>query len=158
MAKRDKAGEKSPEQMQLEQNIKTGYFNEALDEPLPWFKLDSSILEDGELQELRDDYGKEICWDFIALVSLLAKRKRHVIDVSTSMKWKRLSASLEHDSVEQTQSFIKLLAEYSLVDRGALERGHIINNRIIRTAEDYAKTTANARFRAWCKYERDKVD
>ncbi len=158
MAKRTKLPEKSTEQLELEQNIKTGFFNEAMDEPLPWFKLDSSILEDGELQELRDDYGKDICWDFIALVSLLAKRRRHVIDVSTSMKWKRLSASLEHENEEQTRAFIKLLSDYDLVDKSALECGLVVNNRIMRTAKDYAKTTANARFRAWCRYEKDKVE
>ncbi len=158
MSKKERPAEKSPEQIQLEQNIKTGFFNEAMDEPLPWFKLDSSILEDGDLQELRDDYGKDICWDFIALASLLAKRKRHVIDVSSEMKWKRLSSSLEHETIDQTKAFIKLLSEYRLVDCGALERGLVINNRIIRTAEDYAKNAANARFKTWCRYERDKVE
>ncbi len=158
MSKKPIKSEKSDEQIELEQNIREGFFREAMNEPLPWLKLDSSILEDGELQELRDDYGKGICWDFIALISLLAKRKKHTIDVSSTMKWKRLSGSLEHESVEETQAFIKILTEYGLVNRESIERGVIINDRIIRTAEDYAKTTANARFRAWCRYEKDKLD
>ncbi len=158
MSKKAKQAKKTPEQVELEENLKTSYFNKALEEPLPWLKLDSAILDDGDLQYLRDEHGKAICWDFVALICLLAKRKGHVIDVSSPAKWKRLSAYLEQYDVDETKNFIFLLAEYRLIDPHFLEEGLIINNRVMRTAEDYAKNTANARFRAWCRYEKDKVE
>ncbi len=158
MGKQSDKSEKTSEEKQLHENMKKHFFDVAMDEPLPWIKLDTSILEDNELQDLRDSYGKELCWDYVILISILAKHRRHVIDISTPRKLKRLCNLLEQDSVEQTEKFLRILGQFRLINNDALEQKMVINDRILRTAEQYAKNTTRAKYANWCKYiARDKT-
>ncbi len=150
-----KDSDKDQELKAMEQAVKDKFYRESVDEPLSWVKLDSAILDDTDLQDLRDGYGKDYCWDFIALATILAKRKGHSIDIRNDNKWLRLSNQLEQYDVTATKEFISVLLHYELIDKSAFEHGLIINDRIMRTAQDYAKQSAHGKFMVW-KRERNK--
>ncbi len=150
-----KDAEKEQRIKEMEQAVRDKFYRQSIDEPLAWVKLDSCILDDADLQDLRDGYGKDYCWDFIALATLLAKRKGHAIDVSSENKWTRLSHQLEQFDVQATKEFISVLLHFELIDKSAFEHNLIINNRVMRTVEEYAKQSAHGKFMSW-KRERNK--
>ncbi len=143
--------EKDQELIEIEQAVRDKFYRESFNEPLSWVKLDSAIVDDTDLQDLRDGYGKDFCWDFITLITLLAKRKTHAIDISTDSKWIRLSHQLEQYDVQSTKEFISVLLHFELIDKSAYEHNLIINNRVMRTVEEYAKQSAHGKFMAWKK-------
>ncbi len=153
-----KETEKSQELKEIEQAVKDKFFRDSIEEPLPWIKLDSSINDDRDLQDLRDGYGKDYCWDYINLISELAKRKGHYIDISTESKWNRLSHILEQYDTQATKEFIGVLLHFELIDKSAYENNIIINNRIMRTAKEYAKASAHGKFRVWKRDNKQEVE
>lgn len=119
--------------------------SEEVMRPMDYFPHYVNASSDPKLQRLRDDHGWESVGRWWFLVELLHAAEGHAIDVSRPAQWRRLSNELEFDDVTQCRDFIAWLSALRLIDKDALEGGHVINKRVVENAEFYAKKRAAGR-------------
>lgn len=127
---------------------------EEVRRPLDYFAHDSNASDDPKLQRLRDECGWEAMGRFWRLVELLSAAEGHLVDVSRPQQWTRLAHALEYDGADAAREFVARLVDCGLVDRDALENGHVMSARVIRNAERVAEGIAKGRVMAMCRRDR----
>ena len=132
--------------------IREHFYQERLECPFPWLQLDTDWFDDEKLQTLRDEQGKAATADFLMLIARLAGKRYHSYDVSTESGWKRLSRDLEMDDVAQCKERIQQFAELGLIHPVIFKELHKVqNNRVMASAETYARSAAQADYMTWCR-------
>ena len=129
------------------------FYSEELGKPLRFVRHDTNSHEDSDLEELRDELGMEAYGRWWLLVEHLGKRRGHSYDVTRPNGWARLARDLEFKNVEGCKRFVTWLVDHDLLHRGLAEEGRIVNERLCRDAEDYAREAANGRIGAWARHQ-----
>lgn len=129
------------------------FYQQALSETLPWFKLDSDFMGDPKMERLGYLGGYPAIGMYVALMALLYRNELHIIDVSDEFGWQYLQGKLSlvghRLELEDLKGFVGTLAQLGLVDADLYaESQKIASNRVLREVEFFAAQAAKGRAKA----------
>ena len=127
---------------------------EEVRRPLDYFAHDSNASADPKLQRLRDEHGWAAMGRWWTLVEVLSAAEGHLVDVSRPQQWRRLANALEFDDAGECREFVAWLLALGLLDRDAMEGGHVMSARVMKNAERAAEGIARGRMAVACRGDR----
>lgn len=125
----------------------SGFYEEALSSPMPWFPMDSDFMRDGKIRRLAVFGGWRYVGMYVALIACLASTDNHMYDLSDEYGWLFLRSDmsvvgcqLEEDELRE---FIGVLLKLGLLDVSMWdESSKLTCERMIRNAHEYAQSVA----------------
>ena len=134
-------------------------YDEYLDEmrmaPLDYVRHDANARCDEALRRATAKGGMGFLGSWWVLVELLTSKKGHEYDVTDETGWKLLALDMStcgwNWTVEGCHDFCDILNEHDLIDSEMYARGKVLNNRVCREVEKYARATAGKRLGGWLK-------
>lgn len=129
------------------------YYQEALAEPMKWFRMDADFMRDKKVRELAVLGGWVAIGRYVALVALLAEADGHTYDLSDDHGWRFLAADMscggEAMGEDDLRGFIQMLYDLKLIDREMWDESRkVAMGRLMREVENMAKDVAAARYKA----------
>ena len=129
------------------------YYQEALAEPMKWFRMDADFMRDKKVRELAVLGGWVAIGRYVALVALLAEADGHTYDLSDDHGWRFLAADMscggEAMGEDDLRGFIQMLYDLKLIDREMWDESRkVAMSRLMREVENMAKDVAAARYKA----------
>ena len=129
------------------------YYQEALSEPMKWFRLDSDFMRDPKVRRLGVLGGWCAIGRYVALIACLSEADGRCYDLSEPMGWRFLSASMvcgsDAVSEDDLRAFVQTLYDLNLIDREMWDESRkVAMPRLCRESEKMAKDLAMARFKA----------
>lgn len=129
------------------------FYQDALAEPMKWFRMDSDFMRDKKVRRLSVLGGWPAIGQYIALIACLAEADGHTCDLSDDHGWRFLAADMScgGDSmpIDELQGFVSMLYDLKLIDRGMWDESRkVAMPRLMREVESMAKDVAAARYKA----------
>jgi hypothetical protein len=129
------------------------YYQEALSEPMKWFRLDADFMRDPKVRMLGVLGGWQAVGRYVALIACLAEADGRNYDLSDEYGWKFLAASMvcggEVMAVDELERFVQTLYDLKLIDREMWDESRkVAMPRLMAEAEKMAKDVAMARAKA----------
>lgn len=129
------------------------FYDKALLEPLPWYRMDSDFMSDTKVRKLLVLGGWEYLGMWQALNSCLAREDGHTFDVSDELGWRFLQAAMGVGGLpvgmDDLRRFVETLVSLGLLDAQMYsESGKLASDRMLREAEAFAQNAANGRVKA----------
>lgn len=126
---------------------------EFMSKPLDYVRHDSNARYDDALRRATSRYGMAFYGSWWLLVELLSANKLHCYKVNDEDGWKLFAIDMSSVgivwSVDECKQFCQRLAEHGLIDAECYERGTIVNNRVCREVDKYARAAAGKALGAW---------
>lgn len=130
------------------------YYTEAVTSPMPWFQMDSDFVRDTKIRKLAVYGGYDCIGKYIAFIACLAACDNHIYDVSDEMGWKFLLSDMSvvgcKFDEDDLKEFVGVLLKLGLVDSDLYDESmKLASPRMLRNVEDYAKSVAAAKAKAY---------
>lgn len=136
-----------------ERQVYEGYFDDAFDEPLDYFRHDTDAHRDSSLRRLVMERGKAAGYDYWVLVECVAAIEGHAYFVRDDDGWTMLALDMSASgcpmAVEECREFVNALATYGLVSADMLCDGKVMIERTSKEAARWATAKASKQLAAW---------
>ena len=125
------------------------HYQEALNEPLLWVRMDTDMLRDMHVRKLMRAGGWKYLGMYVALIMALAQADGHIYDMRDG-GWDYLLADLSNGGCpvdpDERSEFVGTLASIGLVDRELwAESRKLTSKRLIREVERNAASAAKSK-------------
>jgi hypothetical protein len=129
------------------------YYQDALAEPMKWFRMDADFMRDKKVRGLAVLGGWAAIGRYVALIALLAEADGHTYDLSDDHGWRFLCADMSCGGgamgEEELREFVQTLYDLKLIDREMWDESRkVAMNRLMREVENMAKDVARGRLSA----------
>ena len=129
------------------------YYQDALAEPMKWFRMDADFMRDKKVRGLAVLGGWAAIGRYVALIALLAEADGHCYDLSDDHGWRFLCADMscggEAMGEDELREFVQTLYDLKLIDREMWDESRkVAMNRLMREVENMAKDVARGRLSA----------
>ena len=130
------------------------YYMDAMTNPMPWFQMDSDFMRDTKIRKLAIYGGYDYIGKYVAFIACLAACDNHIYDVSDEIGWRFLLSDMsvvgcEFDE-DDLKEFVGVLLKLQLIDAELYDESmKIASPRMLRNVEDYAKSVAGAKAKAF---------
>lgn len=169
VASRKRPAEPTEEERRAAQDAYERFLEDAMGEPVKYFKHDTNAHDDDALYRFVHEYGMAYYGWYWLLVEQLNKRRDHCYKVrrvgatapdgvvyateDDPVGWRRLSMDMScmcDMDVEHCKKFVAALDAYGLISHEQLaEMGQVVINRIRFDANTYAESVAKKKLGAW---------
>ena len=142
------------EMTEREREVYQSYYDDALGEPLAYFRHDTDAHRDTAIRRLVMEHGKGAGYDYWVLAECLASAEGHAYRVSDESGWQMLALDMSACgcamSVDECREFVGTLAGYGLVCADLLfDCGKVTIERTSREADRWATAKASKQLAAW---------
>ena len=129
------------------------FYQDALAEPMKWFRMDTDFMRDQKVRRLAVLGGWVAIGRYVALIALLAEADGHCYDLSDDHGWRFLAADMscggEPMGDGELREFVQTLYDLELIDREMWDESRkVAMGRLMREVENMAKDVAAARYKA----------
>lgn len=124
------------------------YYQEALAEPMRWYRMDSDWMRDVKVRRLTRAGGWAYAGMYQALVACLAYADGHIYDLADDAGWEFLLADMNaggcKTSVDDLREFVAMVVSVGLADKEMwAESRKLTSKRLVREAEENARRVAD---------------
>ena len=126
---------------------------ETMTKPLDYVRHDANARCDEALRRATAEHGMGFLGSWWVLVELLCSKSEHEYDVRDATGWAILALDMSTCgrlwTTDECKDFCEQLAGYGLIERELYDMGRIVNDRICREVEKYARAVAGKSLGGW---------
>lgn len=129
------------------------FYEEFAAAPLDYVRHDANARTDVALRTGVIEHGLEFAGRWWTMVECLCSKRGHLYDVTTDTGWMQLALDLSTSghmwSIDECREFCEQLVGYGLISPESWSIGHVVNERVVRECDKYARAAAGKKLGSW---------